>query len=323
MPEKFTKDEIKIGQEIIEMETAGLVALKDSLGQSFVDAIDRLYNTTGKVIVTGMGKSGHIGSKIAATLASTGTPSFFIHPAEASHGDLGMISKDDTVVAISYSGESRELGDIVNFTRRHGIPLISIVSNPESTLARNSDITVLLPKSKEACPLGLAPTTSTTQTLALGDAIAMVLLEKKGFSRDEFRDRHPGGKLGQILVMVKDLMHKGDEIPLVKSDSLMSEALLEMTSKGFGCTGIIDKDDKLIGIITDGDLRRKMSADLPAQKVSAIFTPNPKTISEKALGGEALAMMNGFGITSLFVTDETGALVGIIHVHDCMRAGIA
>lgn len=315
------EQEIKAGKEVIEMEMKGLGALMDSLDTSFAEAVELLFKTKGKVIVTGMGKSGHIGSKIAATLASTGTPAFFIHPAEASHGDLGMLSKDDVVIAISYSGESKELGDLLHYCRRFGIPVISIVSNPESTLAKNSNIAIIVPKTAEACPFGLAPTTSTTQSLALGDALAMVLLDKKGFSRDEFRDRHPGGKLGQILVMVKDLMHKGDDVPLVSHDALMTEALIEMTSKGLGCTGVVDADGLLIGIVTDGDLRRKMSPELASLKVADVMTKAPKTITGNSLGAEALALMNNFAITSLFITKEDKP-VGIIHVHDCMRAGV-
>lgn len=315
------EQEIQAGKDIIDMEIKGLEAVKETLDSRFAEAVELLFKTKGKVIVTGMGKSGHIGSKIAATLASTGTPAFFIHPAEASHGDLGMLSKEDSVIAISYSGESRELGDIVHYCRRFGIPLISIVSNPDSTLAKNSNIAIIIPKTAEACPFGLAPTTSTTQSLAIGDAIAMVLLDKKGFSRDEFRDRHPGGKLGQILIMVKDLMHSGTDIPLVEEGSAMSAALIEMTSKGFGCTGVVDKQGKLQGIITDGDLRRKMTPDLASLKVDDIMTKSPKTIGGNLLGGEALAIMNNFAITSLFVVNEDKP-VGIIHVHDCMRAGI-
>lgn len=309
------------GKEIIEMEIKGLEAVRDSLNETFTQAIDIMYNTKGKIIVTGMGKSGHIGSKIAATLASTGSPAFFIHPAEASHGDLGMLDKEDTVLAVSYSGETKELGDIVHYCRRYGIKLLSIVSNPQSTLARNSDVAIIIPKTEEACPFGLAPTTSTTQTLAIGDALAMVLLDKKGFSRDEFRDRHPGGKLGQILIKVKDLMHTGAGIPLVRSGSLMSEALIEMSAKSLGCTGVIDENGFLIGVITDGDLRRKMSADLLSMTVDEIMTKSPKTISENALAAEALALMNKHSITGLFVMEDDKP-IGIIHVHDCMNAGV-
>ena len=313
---------IAAGKEIIDMEINGLTALKNSLNEDFVKAIDILYNTKGKVVVTGMGKSGHIGSKIAATLASTGTPAFFIHPAEASHGDLGMLAKEDTVLAVSYSGETKELGDIVHYCRRYGICLLSIVSNPESTLARNSDVAIIIPKTQEACPFGLAPTTSTTQSLAMGDALAMVLLDKKGFSRDEFRDRHPGGKLGQILLKVKDLMHTGAGIPLVKTGTPMSEALIEMSAKGVGCTGIIDDRGCLIGVITDGDLRRKMSPSLLSMSVDEVMTKSPKTISATALAVDAMAMMNKFSITGIFITAE-GKPVGFIHIHDCMSAGVA
>ncbi len=321
MPSEYWEETVNAGRKVIAMEINGLQALADTLGEAFSQAIDILFKTKGKVIVTGIGKSGHIGCKLAATFASTGTPSFFVHPSEASHGDLGMVAKDDAVIAISYSGESRELGDIVNYCRRFAIPLISIVSNPESTLAKNSSVAVILPKSEEACSFGLAPTTSTTQTLALGDALAMVLLDKKGFSRDEFRDRHPGGKLGQILIKVKDLMHGGDAMPLVNAGSSMAEALIIMTSKGLGCTGVVNDKGSLVGIITDGDLRRKMSPDLTSRSVDEIMTASPKTITEDALGGEALAMMNNYAITSLFIV-ENGVPKGIVHVHDCMRAGV-
>lgn len=322
MSSEYCQNTIKAGRKVIEMEIKGLKVLADTLDETFVQAIEILFKTTGKVIVTGIGKSGHIGRKLAATFASTGTPSFFVHPSEASHGDLGMVAKNDTVIAISYSGESRELSDIVNYCKRFAIPLIGIVSNPESTLAKNSNVAVILPKSEEACSFGLAPTTSTTQTLALGDAIAMVLLDKKGFSRDEFRDRHPGGKLGQILIKVKDLMHKDIAMPIVTKGTLMSEALIVMTSKGLGCVGIVDNKGSLIGIITDGDLRRKMSNDLISRKVEEIMTENPKTIIQEALGAEALAMMNNYSITSLFIVDQDNKPLGIVHIHDCMRAGV-
>lgn len=315
------QDTITEGKKIIDMEIDGLKDLSASLDERFSAAIDVLLGTKGKVIITGMGKSGHIGCKIAATLASTGTPSFFIHPAEASHGDLGMLSKDDTVLAISYSGESRELGDIVNYCKRFGIPLLAIVSNPESTLAQNADISIILPKSPEACSFGLAPTTSTTQTLALGDALAMVLLDKKGFGRDQFRERHPGGKLGQILVKVSSLMHKNDAVPLIETGSLMSEAIIVMTSKGLGCIGITNEDGKLLGIITDGDLRRHMGSDLLSKTVDEIMTEGAKTITSNALGSEAVAIMNNFAITGLFVLEDEKP-IGFVHIHDCMRAGI-
>ncbi len=315
------EDTVTAGKEIIKMEMEGLSALRESLDDTFAEAVDIMYNTKGKIIVTGMGKSGHIGSKIAATLASTGSPAFFIHPAEASHGDLGMIDKDDTVIAVSYSGETKELGDIVHYCRRYGIKLLSIVSNPKSTLARNSDVAIIIPKTKEACSFGLAPTTSTTQTLALGDALAMVLLDKKGFSRDEFRDRHPGGKLGQILIKVKDLMHTGASIPLVKKGTLMSEALIEMSAKSLGSTGVIDDEGLLKGIITDGDLRRKMSPELLSMTVNEVMSSNPKTISKDALAVEALALMNQYSITGIFVTEDDKP-IGILHIHDCMNAGL-
>ena len=269
-----------------------------------------------------MGKSGHIGSKIAATLASTGTPSFFVHPGEASHGDLGMITNDDIVVAISNSGETKELSDIIIYCKRYGIPLIAITKNADSALGRAGDILLQLPNDGEACPLGLAPTSSTTATLVLGDILAVCLLERKGFSKTDFRQRHPGGKLGSFLQKVSDLMHKGNEIPLVNENASMQEALLMMTSKMLGCVGIIDKQGNLEGIITDGDLRRCLSPDMLTKTAGELMTRSPKTIRPDILAAEAVNLMNGKGITQLFVTEDDKP-VGIIHLHDCLRAGVA
>lgn len=308
----------------IDKEIEALRIMESELDETLTKALDVMQYTKGRVIVTGMGKSGHIGNKIAATLASTGTPSFFVHPGEASHGDLGMLTKDDVVVAISNSGETKELSDIILYCKRYGIPLIAITKNPDSTLGKTGDIVLKLPDDGEACPLGLAPTSSTTATLVLGDILAVRLLERKGFSKTDFRQRHPGGKLGSFLQKVSDLMHKGSEMPLVKEATSMQDALLEMTSKMLGCVGVTDENGKLIGIITDGDLRRCLTPDVLNKKASDVMTRNPKTTGPDVLAAEAVNLMNntGKGITQLFVVDE-GKPVGIIHLHDCLRAGVA
>lgn len=308
----------------IEREICALREMEESLGESLSAALDLMQNCKGRVIVTGMGKSGHVGRKIAATLASTGTPSFFIHPAEASHGDLGMVTDDDVVIAISNGGESKELSDIITYCKRHDIGLIAITKNPESTLGKISDLVLKLPDNGEACPLGLAPTSSTTATLVMGDILAVDLMERKGFSETDYKQRHPGGKLGAILRKVSDIMHTGDEMPLIGEDAIMQDALMTMSAKMLGCVGIIDKEGKLTGIITDGDLRRWMSPNLITEKVSKVMTRNPKTITPDMLAVEAVKVMNntGRGITNLFVL-ENEKPVGIIHIHDCLRIGAA
>jgi arabinose-5-phosphate isomerase len=269
-----------------------------------------------------MGKSGHIANKIAATLASTGTPAFFVHPAEASHGDIGMVTKDDAVIAISNSGETHELTDLVAHTRRFSIPLIGITGQARSSLAENADVALILPRAQEACPIGLAPTTSTTMTLALGDAIAIALMERHGFTADDFQLRHPGGQLGRQLIKIASVMHRGEAIPLIKGTAPMTEALLTMTAKHFGCAGVLDGRDRLIGVITDGDLRRHMTADLLDRTAREVMTPDPVTIRPNALAAEALGVMNTRAITALFVV-EAKRVVGIVHIHDCLRAGVA
>jgi arabinose-5-phosphate isomerase len=309
-------------RETLELELQGLSLLRDAVGSEFVSAVALVLASKGRVIVSGMGKSGHIGCKIAATLASTGTPAFFVHPAEASHGDLGMISPEDVVIAISNSGESAELADIIAFTRRFGISLIAITGRRESTLARNSDVVLALPAAAEACPLGLAPTTSTTTTLALGDALAVALLKARGFSAEEFRQFHPGGKLGQRLKLVTDLMHSGDEVPLCQVGSLMSEALVVMTGRRFGCVGAVDQGGRLVGLITDGDIRRHMGPLLLEQTVADVMTQHPITVSPGTMAASALEIMNRRAITTLFVVDED-VPVGIVHIHDLLRAGVA
>lgn len=317
-----THDDIRSAKRTIEKEIDALKVLESELNGNLSEALDIMQNIKGRVIVTGMGKSGHIGSKIAATLASTGTPSFFVHPGEASHGDLGMLTRDDAVIAISNSGETKELSDIIIYCKRYGIPLIAMTRNPDSALGKAGDVLLKLPDNGEACPLGLAPTSSTTATVVLGDILAIALLERKGFSKTDFRQRHPGGKLGAFLQKVSDLMHKGDEIPLISNTANMQEALLVMTSKMLGCVGITDSRGQLIGMITDGDLRRCMSNNMFNRKAVDVMTQNPKTISADVLAVEALALMNEKHITQLFVIKDN-CPVGIIHLHDCLRAGVA
>ena len=322
--DSFKYDDLKHAVETIDREIETLEILKNNLDGNLSKALDLLQNTKGRVIVTGMGKSGHIARKMAATFASTGTVSFFVHPAEASHGDLGMISDDDVIIAISYSGESKELSDILIYAKRHNIPLIAITRNPQSALGKNSSLVLKLPDNGEACPLGLAPTSSTTATIVLGDVLAVDLMERRGFSATDFRQRHPGGKLGAILCKVSDIMHKGDDVPLLKEDAIMQDALLVMSEKMLGCVGIVDNDGHLSGIITDGDLRRWMSPSIITEKVSKVMTKNPKVIGPDALIVVAVNMMNntGRGITNLFVVQE-GKPVGVIHIHDCLKAGVA
>ncbi len=317
-------DDIKHAVETINREIETLEILKNGFDDTLSEALDLLQNAKGRIIVTGMGKSGHIARKMAATFASTGTVSFFVHPAEASHGDLGMISDDDVIIAISYSGESRELSDILMYAKRRNIPLIAITRNPESALGKNSSLVLKLPDNGEACPLGLAPTSSTTATIVLGDVLAVDLMERRGFSATDFRQRHPGGKLGAILCKVSDIMHKGDEMPLLSEETNMQEALLVMSEKMLGCVGIVGKDGSLSGIITDGDLRRWMSPNLITEKVVNVMTKNPKVISPDALIVDAVNIMNntGRGITNLFVVED-GKPVGVIHIHDCLKAGVA
>ncbi|HVH01719.1 MAG TPA: KpsF/GutQ family sugar-phosphate isomerase, partial [Amaricoccus sp.] len=283
----------------------------------------RMLAARGRVVVSGMGKSGHVARKIAATLASTGTPAQFVHPAEASHGDLGMITPDDVVLLLSNSGETPELADLIAYTRRFAIPLIGVAGRPASTLLRQSDIAIVLPPAPEACSVGLAPTTSTTMTLALGDALAVALMEHRRFTPEDFRGLHPGGRLGARLATVADLMHSGDDMPLTTTGSGMPEALIEMTRKGFGVVGVVDADGSLVGIVTDGDLRRHMDGLLD-RSVAAVMTRAPRTIATTALASEALGTMNARKITTLFATDPEapGRPAGILHIHDCLRAGV-
>ncbi|NVJ91656.1 MAG: KpsF/GutQ family sugar-phosphate isomerase [Methylocystaceae bacterium] len=315
--------DIESAKNVLKLEAQGLMALSDSMDENFAKAVDICARVEGRIIVTGMGKSGHIGRKIAASLASTGTPAFFVHPGEASHGDLGMVTQADAILGLSNSGETSELSDVIAYSRRFSIPLISITSRAASTLAEAADVSLVLPNAKEACPLGLAPTTSTTMTLALGDALTVALLERRGFSADDFQQFHPGGSLGNQLMKVKDLMHSGDALPFSSLNDPMSETLLEMTAKHFGCVAVIDEKQTLLGVITDGDLRRNMTDDLIKKSAGDIMTVGAKTISANALAVEAISIMNEKAITSLFVLNDTNKVIGIIHIHDCLRAGIA
>lgn len=320
------KPAIQIAREVIEIEANALHALATALDDRFEAAVDLLAKAKGRVIVSGMGKSGHVGRKIAATLASTGTPAQFVHPAEASHGDLGMVTRDDVALVLSNSGETPELSDLIAHTRRNGIPLIGIASKPESTLMRAADIGLPLPKAPEACPMGLAPTTSTTATLALGDAIAVALIDRRDFQPQNFRMLHPGGSLGSLLLTVGDRMHGAADLPLVTGDTPMLDAMLVISSKAFGLAGVVDGQGGLIGVISDGDLRRNV-AHLSERTAQDIMSDSPKTIGPSALLGEALDTMNRHSITALFVMDESGegptVPVGLIHIHDCLRAGLS
>lgn len=315
---------LQIARAVLMNEAGALQELAKTLDGCFDQAIALLAPLKGRVVVCGMGKSGHVARKIAATLASTGQPSFFVHPSEANHGDLGKITQDDAIIALSNSGETSELSGLIDYTRRFSIPLISITSKRESTLARVADVALVLPDVPEACPMGLAPTTSTTLMMALGDALAISLLSLKGFSANDFRVFHPGGKLGNQLLRVADRMHSGDKIPLVHMTDLMSEVLIESSRKGFGCVGVIDDQKCLQGMITDGDLRRHMDSDFMKKTAADVMTKNPIFIHKNMLMSEALALMNQKMITCLLVVEEEAALIpcGIIYIHDFLRTGI-
>ena len=326
-PAAESNDDLESASRVLSLEAEGIRALASSLDAQFIGALDILAAVAGRVIVTGMGKSGHIARKIAATLASTGTPAYFVHPGEASHGDLGMIAHDDAVIALSNSGNTRELGDLVEYTRRFSIPLIGITAKADSMLAEMADETLVLPNIPEACPMDLAPTTSTTVALALGDALDVAQLERKGFSPTDFRVLHPGGQLGNNLQRVSDLMHSGSDMPLTAPDTPMSEAILTMTEKRFGCAGVVDADGYLIGVITDGDLRRHMSAEILSECAGDVMTSNPRTIRATALAAEAVAFMNTSTppFLCVFVVEKapSGEVpIGILHMHDCLQAGI-
>ena len=309
------------GRRALEIEAAGLHLLAQSLDSRFAEAVDEIFRVRGHTVVTGMGKSGHVAHKIAATLASTGTPAFFVHPGEASHGDLGMVTRDNAVLVLSNSGDTSELSDIVAYTRRHEVPLIAMTGRDDSTLAKHADVALILPTAEEACPHGLAPTTSTSMMLALGDALAIALLGRRGFTRDDFRAYHPGGKLGALLIRVRDIMRGPDRIPSVPVGTRMADALDTMSAGGLGLTGVVDAEGNLVGVITDGDIRRHAGIDLPRQAVETAMTPHPKSISPDALANEALRIMNENEITALFVLEDLRP-AGLIHVHDCLRAGL-
>lgn len=310
----------------LEAEGSGIealsAALRDGLGAPFAAAIELIRAAQGRVIVTGMGKSGHVGNKIASTFASTGTPALFVHPAEASHGDLGMIAKGDVILALSWSGETAELKNLTDYSRRFRIGLIAITASSESTLAKTADVVLTLPQAREACPHNLAPTTSSLMQLALGDALAIALLESRGFTAVDFGMLHPGGKLGALLKTVSDFMHTGDSVPLAPLGTHMSDAILQMSAKGFGCVGIVDARGLLVGIITDGDLRRHMRNDLLNARVDEIMTKAPKTVRPDQLISETLDILNSMKVTALFAV-EAGKPAGVIHVHDLLRAGAA
>lgn len=321
-PRPTAFDAVAVGRDVLATESAALSALAQALGEPFAAAVERLHQIPGRVVVSGMGKSGHVGRKVAATLASTGTPALFVHPGEASHGDLGMIGAGDAVLALSNSGETPELNDIIAYTRRFAIPLIALTGAAGSSLGQAADIRLILPPAPEAGVLALAPTTSTTMMLALGDALAVALLERRGFTADDFRVFHPGGQLGRRLLRVRDVMHRGPELPLIGLDPPMSEALVAMASKRFGCIGILDADGRLAGMITDGDLRRHLGPDLLVRPVSAVMTRDPLTTVPEALAAEVLAGLNARQIIAMFVV-EAGRPVGLVHVHDILAAGVA
>lgn len=326
-PDTQVASDLAAARHVLEAEAAALSRMSADLDADFSRALDLIEarvvaSEHGRVIVSGMGKSGHIGRKISATLASTGTPSFFVHPGEASHGDLGMITRQDALILLSKSGETAELADMIAYSRRFAIPLIAITERRDSALGKAADVVLALPHNGEACPLGLAPTTSTTASLAIGDAVAVALLERRGFSATDFKVFHPSGKLGQRLLKVRELMHAAPEVPLIGLAAPMSEALIVMSAKSFGCVGIVDAAGLLAGIITDGDLRRHMAADLLERPAAEVMTRSPLTVGPDSLAAEALGLMNDRKVTSLFVVAD-GRPVGLVHMHDCLRAGVS
>lgn len=317
---------IETAKKVLSIEAQSIVELKERINDDFLKAVEIIHNSKGRVVVTGMGKSGLIGRKIAATLASTGTPSFFLHPAEASHGDLGMVTEDDVVIAISNSGETEEVLRLIPFLKYFNVKIIALTGNTQSTLAKQADVTLDVSVKEEACPFGFIPTASTTATLAMGDALAVALIMKNGFKKEDFAFFHPGGSLGRrMLTKVKDLMHVGDEIPAVYPDTLMLDAILEISSKRLGVVVVVDQDNRVLGIITDGDVRRgvqKWSKELFELKASEVMTRNPKMISEEELAVKALSIMQRYSITSLIVASQEGYLKGLIHIHDILKKGI-
>lgn len=318
-------DFIHSGLRTIDIEAEAVAALRERVGKAFTHACQLMLNCNGRIIVTGMGKSGHIGKKIAATLTSTGTPAFFMHPGEASHGDLGMVTRDDAVLAISYSGNSDEIVSLLPLIKRLGIPIISMTGKARSPLAEMSDANLDISVASEACPLALAPTASTTASLVMGDALAIALLEARGFTAEDFAFSHPGGTLGRkLLLLVTDIMHTGDAIPRVRTDAPLAQALLEMTDKGFGMTTVVDEQGVLVGVYTDGDLRRSVGQGvrLTDTAIGSLMSPNPKTIGDNTLAAEGLKIMEDLKITALVVVNEQRQPLGILHMHDILRAGI-
>ena len=319
---KDSSNDLQVGRSVLEIEAGALRSLAATLDHEFARAVDLLAEATGRVVVSGMGKSGHVGNKIASTLASTGTPAMFVHPAEASHGDLGMIAKGDVILALSWSGETAELKNLTDYSRRFRIGLIGMTANADSTLGKTADVVLTLPQAREACPHNMAPTTSSLMQLALGDALAIALLESHGFTALDFGMLHPGGKLGALLKTVSDFMHTGEQVPLASLGTKMSDAILQMSAKGFGCVGITDAQGALVGIITDGDLRRHMRNDLLNARVDDVMTKAPKTVRPDQLISETLDILNSMKVTALFAV-QAGKPVGVIHVHDLLRAGAA
>ena len=315
---------IELGRQALTVEIEGLRAQLPRLGTDFARACRICLNCRGRIVVTGMGKSGHIGGKIAATLASTGTPSFFVHPGEASHGDIGMITRDDAVLALSNSGETAEILTILPVIKRLGVPLIALTGNSDSALARIATVHLDIRVPAEACPLNLAPTASTTAALAVGDALAVALLKARGFTEEDFARSHPAGALGRRLLFVKDVMRTGQQIPTVRVDTTLAQGLLEVTSKGLGMTAIVDDAMRVLGVFTDGDLRRALdrAADLHATRMDQVMTEGPKSVLPSTLAAEAVHLMETHRITSLIVLDDQGKLVGVLHVHDLLRAGV-
>jgi arabinose-5-phosphate isomerase len=313
--------DLEAARRVLTTAAQALTSLADGLDGAFTHAVTAMEAAKGRIIVSGMGKSGHVARKIAATFSSTGTPAYFVHPAEASHGDMGAVDKADVVLALSWGGETAELSDLITYAKRYRIALIGITGNAESSLAKAADIVLLLPKAEEACPMGLAPTTSTTMMLSLGDALAVALMERKGFTSDQYRDFHPGGSLGRALIRVSDLMHAGAEIPLARETAPMRDVLLTMASGRLGCVGIVDAQGALVGIVTDGDVRRHVQA-IETRTAADVMTKGPQTAKPGQLAAEALALMTEKKITQLFVLDGARPL-GVIHIHDCLRAGLS
>jgi arabinose-5-phosphate isomerase len=325
-PGIMTASDVVAAQRVLDCAREAIDALAGSLDENFSRALDLILASKGRVIVSGMGKSGHVARKIAATLASTGTPAHFVHPAEASHGDLGAVTRADALVVLSNSGETAELSDLITFAKRFSVPLIGIAAREDSALLRAADVGLLLPRAKEACPMGLAPTTSTTLMLVLGDALAVALMERRGFTPDQYRELHPGGSLGKSLIRVGDIMHRGEEIPIVGENAKLREALQVMGEKRFGCVGIVDAKGRLTGIFTDGDLRRSVDKMTPDSTIVELMTRLPKSIAPSDLAAQALAFMNQNNINVLFAiepSDRSRKPVGILHLHDCLRAGLS